>query len=195
MRCRIDLRVRYGRADLALVALGLAALLAGLLGTVVWNPRQAAALPAQVEKRAPSQYYLTPDLHTGEQVLSACLPGFHMASLWEILDMSNLRYNTHLGYSRKDSGLGPPATGGWVRTGWGSGSTGAPGTSNCNAWTSVSESDVGTYIFLPGSWVAGNEDLMGWGVAAAICSSQIRVWCVGDGNFVYLPLVLRYYVG
>jgi hypothetical protein len=77
----------------------------------------------------------------------------------------------------------------------GSGSTGAPGTGNCNAWSGGSESDLGSYVILPGSWLADSEDLMGWGVAAAICSSQIRVWCVGDGSFVYLPLVLRYHTG
>jgi hypothetical protein len=163
MRWRIDLRVRYRRADyrradLALGVLGVVALLAGLLGIPLWSPRQAAALPAQTGSAAPLEYYLTPDTHTGDQVLSACALGFRAAALWEILDTSNLRYNTRLGYTRKDSGFGPPATGGWVRTGAASGSTGAPGTSNCNAWTSSSGLDVGSYSSLPGSWDAGFED-------------------------------------
>jgi hypothetical protein len=195
MRWRIDLRVRYRRADLALAALGLMALLAGLLGVMLWNPGHAAALPAQTRSVPPLEYYLTPGEYTGDEVLSACALGFRAAALWEILDTSNLRYNTNLGYTRKDSGYGPPVTGGWVRTGAASGSTGASGSSNCNAWTSASESEVGSYVFLPGSWLADNEDLMGWGVAAAICSSEIRVWCVGRQYLLYLPLLLRYHTG
>lgn len=195
MRWRIDLRVRYRRADLALAALGLVALLAGLLGVMLWNPGQAAALPAQTASGPPLEYYLTPDAYTGDQVLSACALGFHAAALWEILDTSNLRYNTRLGYTRKDSGYGPPATGGWVRTGAESGSTGIPGASNCSAWTSGSVLDVGSFASLPGSWDAGFEDYMGWNVDTAACSDSVRVWCVGKQLLYYLPLVLRHYTG
>jgi hypothetical protein len=46
-----------------------------------------------------------------------------MASMWEISDPSNLRYDTQLGVTTADSGFGPPAGTsfvaffGWVRTG------------------------------------------------------------------------------
>ena len=196
MKWRVRLQVRYRRrTDLALAALALATILAGLIGALAWSPGQAVASPTQAEHPDPLQYYLTTNLYPGDQALTACALGFHMASLWEILDTSNLRYNTTRGYTRSDSGHGPPATGGWIRTGSASGSTGSPGTSNCHAWTSGSESDVGSYVFLPGSWAAGSEDLMGWAVATAICSAQIRVWCIGDESIVYLPLVMRTYTG
>jgi hypothetical protein len=85
-------------------------------------------------------YYLTQNLFTGANALTACEPGFHMASLWEIFDTSNLQYDTTRGYTRADSGNGPPQNDddlGWVRTGniAGSGFT-RPGLANCSAWTS-----------------------------------------------------------
>ena len=134
-------------------------------------------------------------LYRGDQALSACGLGFHMASLWEIMDTSNLRYNTSRGYTRTDSGHGPPATGGWIRTGAESGSTTSPGTGNCQAWTSGSASDYGSYAALPGSWEAGHEDLMGWAVGTATCSGTVRVWCVGYESIIYLPVILRNYTG
>ena len=195
MRWRIELRVRYRHANCRCADLGLVALLAGLLCVPLWSPRQAAALPAQSASAPPLEYYLTPDTYTGDQVLSACAIGFRAAALWEILDTSNLRYNTRLGWTRKDSGFGPPAAGGWVRTGAASGSTGTAGSSNCNAWTSGSEPDVGSYASLPGTWDLGYQDLMGWNVDTAACSAPGRVWCVGREYLLYLPLVFRFYTG
>ena len=42
------------------------------------------------------KYYLTLPQFEGDQVLTACARGYHMASLFEILDTSNLRYDTTL---------------------------------------------------------------------------------------------------
>jgi hypothetical protein len=196
MRWRVRLQVNYRRrADLALAALVVAAILAGLVGNLVWRSGRAAASPTQVEHPGPLQYYLTRISYQGDQALSACAPGFHMASLWELLDTSNLRYSTARGFTTQDSGHGPPLMGGWVRTGSDGGSTGAPGTSNCHAWTSSSSSDVGSYVYLPSDWTAGYEDFLGWAMATAICSATRRVWCIGDGSIVYLPLVMRNYTG
>jgi hypothetical protein len=67
-------------------------------------------------------FYVTQTTHRGNQTLTACSSGYHMASLWEIFDMSNLRYDTQLGMTAEDSGFGPPTqTLGWIRTGVGSG--------------------------------------------------------------------------
>lgn len=195
MRWRIRLQVRYRRrAHLALAALALATLLAGLLGTVLWKPPPAAASPTLAGSSIPLQYYLTNGLYTGAQALSACAPGYHMASLWEILDTSNLHYNTSLGYTTDDSGYGPPYGGGWIRTGAAS-DTGSPGEGNCLAWTSDSAAYSGTTMSLPSNWIAGEEDLLGWNVGSAICSApSYRVWCAGFYT-VYLPLILRAYAG
>ena len=196
MRWRVRLQVRYRRrVDLALTALALAAMLAGLVGTLVWSPGQAVASPTQAEHPDPLQYYLTADTYQADEALSACALGFHMASLWELLDTSNLRYNTTRGHTRTDSGHGPPAAGGWIRTGSESGSTNLPGTGNCQAWTSSSASDYGSHAVLPGSWTDGSEDLMGWATATRDCSGSVRVWCIGDESIIYLPLVMRTYTG
>ena len=53
-------------------------------------------------------FYLTRVTHNASQALSACAEGYHMASLWEIHDPSNLRYDTELGFTTDDSGFGPP---------------------------------------------------------------------------------------
>jgi hypothetical protein len=68
------------------------------------------------------QYYLTAagTYYDGSQATTACAEGYHMASMWELLDVSNLIYNTTLGFqhSSGDQGDGPPAhADGWVRSG------------------------------------------------------------------------------
>jgi hypothetical protein len=55
------------------------------------------------------KFYLTRTTHTGAEALSACAGGYYMASMWEIHDPSNLRYDTELGFTRGDSGFGPPS--------------------------------------------------------------------------------------
>src|SRR5262245_60366073 len=70
--------------------------------------------PTLVE--AKNKFYLTKDGFQGNAVLTACDAGFHMASLWEIHDPSNLQYDTR-GFTLADAGSGPPAVLGWIRTG------------------------------------------------------------------------------
>src|SRR4030095_14217317 len=77
----------------------------------------------------------------------------HMASLWEIDDLTNLRYNRDLGVTGDDdSGSGPPTfMAGWIRTGSTSFSGSVPGRANCNLWAS-SSGGAGTNVFLPAFW-------------------------------------------
>jgi hypothetical protein len=107
-----------------------------------------------------------------------------MASLWEIFDTSNLRYNTELGFTRDDSGFGPPAgfdAFGWVRTGNVANPAGSAGISNCNAWTSKSISDFGTGVYLDAFWDFPDvKKISPWLTGAPSCFSQLRVWCVQD---------------
>ena len=116
-----------------------------------------------------------------------------MASLWEILDTTRLRYNTTLGYTKPDSGQGPPAYSGWVRTGYDNGTIGSPGSANCDGWTSNSDDDIGASVLLPIDWTGGSANLHVWSGGAAQCSWAKRVWCVADraGFPIYLPLVTR----
>jgi len=46
--------------------------------------------------QAGRKFYLTQGIFTGNQALSACVKGYHMASLWEIFGVSALTYNTKL---------------------------------------------------------------------------------------------------
>lgn len=81
--------------------------------------QQLRAEVAQVRNEVqPRRFYVTQDAFRGEHALNACTAGFHMASLWEIFDVTTLKYDTQLGRTLPDSGEGPPAgQRGWIRTG------------------------------------------------------------------------------
>jgi hypothetical protein len=103
---------------------------------------------ASLANKGPRKFYLTKTFtHTGAETLSACAAGYHMASLWEIHDPTNLRYDTELGFTESDSGFGPPTHGGWIRTGGAANTVGGAGVGNCNAWKSASGADFGTIVF------------------------------------------------
>ena len=63
------------------------------------------------------KFYLTQNTFTGSQALTACADRYHMASLWEIFEVSTLRYDSENGLTLDDSGSGPPVAAGWARTG------------------------------------------------------------------------------
>ncbi len=127
-------------------------------------------------------FYLTQTEHNGSQALSACASGYHMASLWEIFDTSNLKYNTQLGFTREDSGFGPPANSfGWIRTG-GPPDNGSlpPGVGNCDAWTNASGTASGTDVALDNFWSDAARAISPWIAFTSTCDSSRRVWCVQD---------------
>jgi hypothetical protein len=146
-------------------------------------------------------FYLTDSTHDGAQALDACAPGFHMASIYEIFDPSNLRYATDAEATKdgvvdiernEDSGVGPPSSRvGWVRTGNVSSGTASEGSGNCKAWTSLSEVDRGTAIALEPLWAAPtgtgtpSQIVTPWDSALNNCNSPGRVWCVEDGDSVF----------
>lgn len=133
------------------------------------------------------RFYLTTGLVNGAAPLTACASGFHMASLWEIFDTSNLRYETSLGFNEADSGSGPPASPagstayGWVRTGFVASSvfTGVPGTSNCDSWTTATGN--GTAVRLSTNWNTLNTGPSpSWVALESSCTLIRRTWCVED---------------
>lgn len=135
------------------------------------------------------EYYLTVNPHDGANALLACAQGFHMASMWEILDPSNLSYNTELGKTAGDTGFGPPVDdSGWVRTGQNSfsGEGGSsPGRTNCLAYTSNDPNHFGTAVELPqANWDSLDPKLTSpWLPFDLECSrSNVRVWCIEDIN-------------
>jgi hypothetical protein len=107
-------------------------------------------------------FYLTKNTATGSQARKACTTSFHMASAWELANVSLLQYDTGLGRTRADSDLGPPSESshvlnssnfaGFVHTGYDSYNSTPlyPGLANCSAYTS----DVGggTALFLITDW-------------------------------------------
>jgi hypothetical protein len=137
-------------------------------------------------------YYLTKSTITGSKVLTACASGYHFASLWEILNTSDLHYNTALGRTNVNSGNGAPAISsrstfadaayGWIRTG-------APDDPNCINWTSSNAVDAGTAGSLqilgganPPQWIIDNSSS---GQTAISCDGTaggtpltVGVWCV-----------------
>lgn len=134
-------------------------------------------------QRGPRRFYLTPRGYDGNETLTACATGFHMASLWEIFDPTQLRYDTALGYAEDDSGLGPPSAYGWIRTGLPADAASDPygGAVNCNAWTSDYGFHEGSAVALAGAWHLDHAStLIPWTATIGICSDPARVWCVQD---------------
>ena len=158
--------------------------LTALVGSLVLGGTIAALIPLVSSgqdkplKRDPRRsFYLTQTEHTGSQALTACAEDYHMASLWEILDPSNLRYNTELGYTRADSGSGPPVAFGFARTGREALGGGPIGAINCHAWTS--DSELGSVFSLAENVFNGEvKPISPWVTVATSCSSTFRVWCV-----------------
>jgi len=191
----IDVYLTRGVVTLLILAL-LAACVAAYLS---WGQREATAAGSQAPLVTAStgmrQYYITRDsAYDGAHALTACDNGYHMASLWEILDPSNLTYNVGKGYIAADSGHGPPAgPGGWIRTGLDSVSSSNAGYASCHAWTRGDGADYGSTVWLGGMWNGDPRDIHVWESSAMPCSVNLRVWCVKDnvGSKIYLPLLIR----
>jgi hypothetical protein len=197
----IRIKIHYSHRSSLVGFLVLAVMVLGLSSYRAWGEGEAAAAAPQAPMAASAsmrQYYLTKNFFNGAAALSICQEGYHMASMWEILEPSALKYNTDLGYTKADSGQGPPTiplrgVGGWVRTGYDSDTSTTPGQGNCNAWDSDSSDHRGTHARLPTVW---NEehDIYVWETGATACNALLRVWCVADdfGGYIYLylPIIL-----
>ena len=151
----------------------------GVEGTDLYTRAEVDALVAAAAADSRRWFYKTPDFaYNGANALTACDSGFHMASIWEIVDVSNLRYDPGRGYTKDDSGQGPPqASDGWVRTGQFAYTGDSPGISNCDAWTSSSPSHYGTVVRLADDWLAAQRH---WQGITLNCSTTTAVWCIQD---------------
>jgi hypothetical protein len=179
-----------------------AALIAALLtvafmGYLALGQKQASASPAVPEAPAASSgglrnYYRTADAYTPTAAINACATGYHFASLWELLDPSNLEYageHPDASVIEDDMGEGPPTGGGglprhgWVRTGHNDYAIPVPGQANCNSWTSDSASHYGTTAGLTPDWLSATTyraDISVWDVGTLTCDTPYGVWCVED---------------
>jgi hypothetical protein len=205
MNRRVSVRIRYRRRSNMVALLVLAVLVAAWLGYLAWGQQEVAAssLPAPLAaSTGMRQYYLTTTAYDGVNAdgsdgngAGVCASGYHFASLWEILDAANLKYNTMLGATQVDAGQGPPSDmEGWVRTGYAGDVGTTPGEANCSNWTSAQSIDHGTSVKLAHDWSASNYFHV-WEANWAICLSPNRVWCAEDYGTgispVYLPIIMK----
>ena len=147
---------------------------------LVRGPAPASAAGEQVSAATDGmrRYYLGTAVLDATYAEGGCETGYHFASLWEILDTSNLVYDTAWGTPTTDSGSGPPAIWeGWVRTGYSANNGTNPGQANCNAWSAPTGN--GTTVRLPSNWTAGGE-MHVWDAGYAACGSPAKIWCVED---------------
>jgi hypothetical protein len=146
--------------------------LAGILGALLLHlPRDPVVGASAVPVWTARSFYLTKTFHQGNNALRACSAGYHMASLWEVYNVSTLKYETILGATAPDSGSGPPTfkldqfnayarAVGWIRTGAHSQGSSPPsqqayGVANCFVWTSNSQNARGSAVGLAGDWSSG----------------------------------------
>jgi hypothetical protein len=168
----------FKRSLLAFVGL---LILVGLLATLMPLVSRGQGNNPIVAQLQPRKFYLTQTTHTGGQALSACAAGYHMASLWEINDPSNLRYDTQQGLTRDDSGSGPPSdVSGWMRTGFSANVSNTPGVGNCQAWSSAEFTNYGSTAGLRPFWATSATNISPWLGGALFCNQSIPVWCVQD---------------
>ena len=141
---------------------------------------------AEISTTGMRRFYLTAmPIYDGDDLTSpfACEEGFHVASLWELLDLSNLAY--YVGGNsaiNPDQGSGPPtARQGWVRTGYVNDTGTTPGQANCYSWTSASPDDNGTRAQIPALWNdPSDQDVHTWQVWVESCDQTTSVWCIED---------------
>lgn len=140
------------------------------------------------------QYYLSSEKFVAPIAPLSCATGYHFASLWEIADVSELSYNSDLGYVAADGGQGPPAITGWIRTGVGEADTSqSVGAANCDLWETNASDTFGSVAGLITDWENGTPFFGYWNTAVAACRTQRPVWCVQDEfpqqGIIYLPQI------
>jgi hypothetical protein len=190
------INIKLTRGLVAVLIVGL--LVVAFVGYLALGQRRASASPAAAPA-APAatsgglrKYYRTATAYLSTEALAACATGYHFASIWELLDVSNLEYaGEHPDASaiEDDMGEGPPTGGGglprhgWVRTGHNDYTDPAPGQANCNSWTSNSSSYYGTTAGLTPDWLSATTyraDISVWDVGTYTCDYSTGVWCVED---------------
>ena len=179
----IILDIRFSRG----VVLSLIAfiIIVGVIGyfALVGNQAFASDLKSISATTGQRKYYLTDAANkkNGASANSGCVSGYHFASMWEIIDPSNLEYNTTEGFSSGDIGSGPPTnTFGWVQTGYVTSSgNNIAGQANCSFWTDSTSGEYGSVVALPSSWIS-SPNLSVWNVGTSTCDISNHVWCVED---------------
>jgi hypothetical protein len=129
------------------------------------------------------RYYLTPNQLQGNHGANDCAFGFHMASIFELLDLSDLEYDRTRGYLLNDIGSGPPEAQGWARPGTNGGATTSCSTGQINSppWSSNSATSDGVVVTpIWGSFATSTDSTPRWRSQVMQCDDAFRVWCVED---------------
>jgi hypothetical protein len=179
----IDLRLSKGTVT-TLVGILIAVILCIFVSLTEKSAIAATGKTSPTQSGGMRQFYLAGPGYLGGVAKTACASGYHMASLWEIADPSNLKYNTSLGYQQTDSGDGPPAdetyVRGWVRTGYTSDSSTTAGRANCTNWGTSNPNWHGSTAALPSQWTSDLQDIGVWQLDYATCDEYLYVWCIED---------------
>jgi hypothetical protein len=120
---------------------------------------------------------------TGANADTSCPAGFHMASLWELHDVTALTYDQYVpnAKARSDMGTGPVAGWwAWVRTGNDAFNANLAGRANCDVWTSTTAGHYGTLARLAETWTAAGVAISPWQAQTWSCTGTAPVWCVAD---------------
>jgi hypothetical protein len=126
------------------------------------------------------KYYLTTTTRQGATADTACAAGFHIASLWEIFDVTGLEYDVTRGLAPDLRGGPPPGQPGWIRSGTAAGTNNIAGLGNCDDWSSSSVSHYGTTVYLQAAWSGSANPISPWVAGTSTCNLSVRVWCVED---------------
>jgi len=123
------------------------------------------------------RYFLSTTPAPGNEALSACGAGFHMASLPELHAATTLAYDDALAPRPGLDGRGPPTQlYGWVRTGAPSDVGTVDG--NCALWSSAASNDNGRMVRFGSAVTSG--PLAPWIAQASSCNTPHFVWCAED---------------
>lgn len=128
-------------------------------------------------------FYVTASDYRANEVLTACAEGYHMASLWEVLEVSNLTYayDHPDAMTRGDSGVGPVSNWwAWIRTGGQATTINTAGRANCSAWTIAKDNNYGTLARLNDTWTGQATAISPWQAQTWVCNGIAPVWCVED---------------
>jgi hypothetical protein len=147
------------------------------------TPASVGASDVSAQSGSGISFYVTDINFFSIDALTACASGYHMASLWEILDVSNLvyAYNHPDAHVKDDSGQGPPSFWyGRVRTGQDASGSATAGMGNCDNWTSNSSADSGVFVRLSRTWETAPGDIGTWDATSFTCNLVGPVWCIED---------------
>ncbi len=146
------------------------------------EPLVASAGVEAVAAAGGTHFFISENNFNGAAADVSCPAGYHLASLWELADVTNLTYANIAGAKqRTDQGSGPVSGWwGWVRTGVDASVANQAGLANCNAWASSTSGEYGTLVRLSDNWTLAGTATSPWQAQTWSCGGIAPVWCVAD---------------